>query len=60
MNEPKDAHWLLIELQYEHKTINIYDSWGPNQALLIAGDTPDVLDTPYVTPLAVRFFLPAV
>ncbi|KAJ7751274.1 hypothetical protein DFH07DRAFT_774879 [Mycena maculata] len=32
VNEPKDTHWILIELQYDTKTINIYDSWDPSEA----------------------------
>ncbi|KAJ6547522.1 hypothetical protein B0H19DRAFT_1166092 [Mycena capillaripes] len=42
-NEPAGVHWLLIEIDYRHRAIRIYDSWPAATASDIANSRYSVL-----------------
>ncbi|KAJ7495984.1 hypothetical protein B0H11DRAFT_2226977 [Mycena galericulata] len=50
VNEPHQIHWLLFEIRYEDKHLNIYDSWGDNQ--IAYHNSSDYTTIPYRTSLA--------
>ncbi|KAJ7440286.1 hypothetical protein B0H11DRAFT_1933793 [Mycena galericulata] len=59
VNEPHQIHWLLFEIRYEDKLLNIYDSWGDNQIAYY--NSSDYTTNPYRTSLAcILQYLPSV